>query len=44
VDYRTRGPEDLLRLPPRPSEAWRRVDLAAKEWMGLLAYWLTGRL
>jgi uncharacterized SAM-binding protein YcdF (DUF218 family) len=44
VDYRTRGAEDLLRPPPRPSEAWRRVDLAAKEWMGLLAYWLTGRL
>jgi uncharacterized SAM-binding protein YcdF (DUF218 family) len=44
VDYRTRGAEDLLRLPPRPSEAWRRIDLASKEWMGLLAYRLSGRI
>ncbi|WP_088348255.1 MULTISPECIES: YdcF family protein [Rhodomicrobium] len=44
VDFRTRGPEDLLRFSPRPSTAWRRIDLAAKEWMGLMAYWVTGRL
>ena len=44
VDYRTRGPQDLLRFPPRPSEAWRRLDLAAKEWIGLLIYRLLGKL
>jgi uncharacterized SAM-binding protein YcdF (DUF218 family) len=44
VDYRTRGAEDLLRFQPRVSEAWRRIDLATKEWIGLLAYRLTGRL
>jgi uncharacterized SAM-binding protein YcdF (DUF218 family) len=44
VDYRTRGSGDLTRFEQRPSEAWRRIDLAAKEWMGLLAYWLTGRI
>lgn len=44
VDYRTRGAEDLLRFQPRASEAWRRIDLATKEWIGLSAYWLTGRL
>ncbi len=43
VDFRTRGPVDLLRFPPRPSEAWRRVDLASKEWIGLLIYQLLGR-
>ncbi len=43
VDFRTRGPEDLLRMSPIPSEAWRRVDLATKEWVGLAAYYLTGR-
>jgi uncharacterized SAM-binding protein YcdF (DUF218 family) len=43
VDFRTRGPEDLLRFSPRPSEAWRRIDMAAKEWIGLIAYRLLGR-
>lgn len=44
VDFRTRGVEDLLRFSPRPSTAWRRIDLAAKEWIGTLAYRLTGRM
>ena len=43
VDYRTRGTEDLLRVPPRASEGWRRIDLAVKEWVGLIAYRLSGR-
>lgn len=44
VDFRTRGPVDLLRFSPRPSEAWRRIDLASKEWIGLLIYRLLGRI
>jgi uncharacterized SAM-binding protein YcdF (DUF218 family) len=44
VDFRTRGPEDLMRFSPRPSEGWRRIDMAAKEWMGLLIYWLIGKI
>ena len=44
VDFRTRGAEDLLRFSPRPSTAWRRIDLATKEWVGLAAYWITGRI
>lgn len=44
VDFRTRGSEDLLRFSPRPSTAWRRIDLASKEWIGLIAYYLTGRI
>lgn len=43
VDYRTRGTEDLMRFPPRASEGWRRIDLAVKEWVGLLAYRISGR-
>ena len=43
VDYRTRGLADTWRLFPRASEGLRRVDLAAKEWAGLLAYYVTGR-
>lgn len=43
VDYRTRGYMDLLRFPPNPSEGWRRIDVAVKEWIGLIVYRLTGR-
>ncbi len=43
VDYRTRGAADAWRLFPRASEGLRRVDLAAKEWAGLLAYYVSGR-
>lgn len=43
VDYRTRGAEDFSRLFSRPSSGLRRVDLAARQWAGLLAYWITGR-
>jgi uncharacterized SAM-binding protein YcdF (DUF218 family) len=43
VDYRTRGAQDLLRVPPRASEGWRRIDLTVKEWVGLIAYRLSGR-
>ncbi len=43
VDYRTRGRDDLTRPFDKVSEGLRRVDVAAREWAGLLAYWLTGR-
>jgi len=43
VDYRTRGKADLTRPFDKVSEGLRRVDVAAREWVGLLAYWLTGR-
>ncbi|MDX2265959.1 MAG: YdcF family protein [Hyphomicrobiales bacterium] len=43
VDYRTRGPEDVWRFFPRPSEGLRRTDLAVKEWIGLFIYWASGR-
>lgn len=44
VDYRTRGDQDVWRIPTRPSEAWSNVDIATKEWIGYAAYALTGRL
>jgi uncharacterized SAM-binding protein YcdF (DUF218 family) len=43
VDYRTRGAADLTRPFDKVSEGLRRVDVAAREWVGLLAYWLGGR-
>jgi uncharacterized SAM-binding protein YcdF (DUF218 family) len=43
VDYRTRGKADLTRPFDKVSEGLRRVDAAAREWAGLLAYWLRGR-
>jgi uncharacterized SAM-binding protein YcdF (DUF218 family) len=43
VDYRTRGKADLMRPFDKVSEGLRRVDVAAREWVGLVAYWLTGR-
>lgn len=43
VDYRTRGPEDLTRFFSRPSSGLRRVDLAVRQWAGLVAYRIAGR-
>jgi len=44
VDYRTRGPADFTKPFDKVSEGLRRVDTATREWVGLLAYWLTGRI
>jgi uncharacterized SAM-binding protein YcdF (DUF218 family) len=44
VDYRTHGSADLTRPFDKVSEGLRRVDMAVHEWVGLLAYWLAGRI
>jgi len=43
VDWRTRGWEDLARPFWNVSDGLKRTDTAARQWVGLLAYWLTGR-
>jgi uncharacterized SAM-binding protein YcdF (DUF218 family) len=43
VDYRTRGKDDLWRPFDKVSEGLRRMDVATREWVGLLAYRLAGR-
>lgn len=43
VDYRTTGAADLWIPFDDMAIGLRRTDVAAREWVGLLAYWLTGR-
>jgi uncharacterized SAM-binding protein YcdF (DUF218 family) len=42
VDWRTRGPKDLLRPFPTVGDGLRRTDTALREWVGLVVYWLMG--
>lgn len=43
VDYRTAGRQDAWRLFDAPSEGLKRFEAALREWIGLVAYRLTGR-
>jgi uncharacterized SAM-binding protein YcdF (DUF218 family) len=43
VDYRTRGSEDLWYPQRTVSDGLSKLDIAAREWIGLLAYWVSGR-
>lgn len=43
VDFRTRGTSDLVRPFQSVSEGLRRTDTAAREWVGLIVYWMAGR-
>ncbi|SRR6266478_6355520 len=43
VDWRTRGGEDLLRPFGSLADGLKRTDTAAREWAGLVIYWLAGR-
>lgn len=43
VDWRTRGSADLFKLSSSLSEGLSRTDTAAHEWVGLVAYRITGR-
>lgn len=42
-DYRTRGWSDASSPFQFAIQGLERVDLAIREWLGLLAYWLSGR-
>jgi uncharacterized SAM-binding protein YcdF (DUF218 family) len=44
VDFRTRGPADLLRLHGTLVGGFEQFELAIKEWVGLVAYRLSGRI
>ncbi|CAM5775179.1 membrane protein [Labrys miyagiensis] len=44
VNYRTAGPGDAMRPFYSMSDGLRQCTLAAREWIGLLAYWLSGRI
>jgi len=41
-DFRTLGPQDRWQVFGRPSDGLRRLDVAAKEWVGLWISWLRG--
>lgn len=43
VDYRTRGPGDLLKTAASIVQGLALVDAAFKEWLGLIAYRVSGR-
>jgi uncharacterized SAM-binding protein YcdF (DUF218 family) len=43
VDFRTRGPIDLVRPFHTLSNGLRQTDTAVHEWIGLVAYRLTGK-
>lgn len=42
VDWRTRGTQDVLRPFFTLGDGLRRTDTAAREWVGLVVYWLMG--
>jgi uncharacterized SAM-binding protein YcdF (DUF218 family) len=43
VDWRTRGPVDVTRAFDVLADGLKRSDTAAREWIGLVTYWISGR-
>jgi uncharacterized SAM-binding protein YcdF (DUF218 family) len=44
VDYRTSGREGLGVLRDNATDAMQNTTIAIREWIGLFAYWLSGRI
>jgi uncharacterized SAM-binding protein YcdF (DUF218 family) len=44
VDWRTGKREELLTFSPVAAEGLQRTDIGIREWIGLAAYWLTGKI
>jgi uncharacterized SAM-binding protein YcdF (DUF218 family) len=44
VDYRTSGREGFSLFADNPVDALQTTTVAIREWIGLFAYWLTGRI
>jgi uncharacterized SAM-binding protein YcdF (DUF218 family) len=43
VDWHTGGRADLLTFSPVAVDGLERTDVAVREWMGLVAYWVSGK-
>ncbi len=44
VDYNTHGITDITKLPRLVSKGMLRTDIAVREWIGLVAYYATGKI
>lgn len=44
VDYRTSGEEGIGLFRDNPADSLQVTSLALREWLGLIAYWLSGRI
>lgn len=44
ADYKTGAEESIARLPDTAAQGWLYCDVATHEWLGLLAYRLSGRI
>jgi len=44
VDWRVGGPGDLLSFTNIAADGLGRTDLGVREWVGLIAYWATGKI
>ncbi len=44
VDYRTSGQEGIGLFVDNPVDSLQTATLGVREWIGLVAYWLTGRI
>ena len=44
VDYRTSGKEGIGLFRDNPADSLQVTTMAIREWIGLAAYWLSGRL
>lgn len=44
VDYRTSGKEGIGLFRDNPADSLQATTMAIREWIGLIAYWLSGRI
>ncbi len=44
VDYRTSGKEGFGLFRDNPADSLQTTTMAIREWIGLVAYWLSGRI
>jgi uncharacterized SAM-binding protein YcdF (DUF218 family) len=44
VDYRTTGREGISLFSDNAADSVQKTTLAIREWIGLVAYWLSGKI